>query len=102
MAIEFNKNESSNMATVLIKGHFNFDMNAEFREVLDCVSESKYGVTVDMSMVDQIDSSALGMLLLLREQCGGNNARIKIIKCRPEIHDVLKMANFQIIFDMDD
>lgn len=100
MTIEFEKNESTNSAVITIKGHFNFDMNADFKRAMDSATGSKCKIVVDMSMVDEIDSSALGMLLLLREQCGKSD-RIKIVKCRPDICDVLKMANFQTMFDID-
>lgn len=102
MSIELTKNEANNIATIHIKGHFNFDVNAEFRRVLKSASEGGCEVVIDMSMVDEIDSSALGMLLLLREQCGGNPNKIKIIKCRQDIYDVLMMANFQTMFDIDE
>lgn len=102
MTIEFKENESANIATIIIKGSFNFDVNAEFRRALESSVESKRKIVVDMSMVDNIDSSALGMLLLLREQCAGRDSKIRIINCRQDICDVLKMANFQLMFDIDD
>lgn len=102
MPIELVKNESNNTSTILIKGAFNCDLSSEFRHILESVTEPGCNVVIDMSMVDEIDSSALGMLLLLREQYGGNPNDIKIIKCRQDIHDVLRMANFQTMFNIDE
>lgn len=102
MSIEFEKNEAGNTATIVIKGGFNFDSNAEFRRAMGLAVESQRKIIVDMAMVDRIDSSALGMLLLLREQCGGSSSGIRIIKCKQDIRDVLKMANFQSVFDIDE
>lgn len=101
MTIEFEKNESSNAVTIIIKGDFTFDSNAEFRRAMESAVDLQRKIIVDMSMVDRIDSSALGMLLLLREQSGSNSKQIKIIKCNQDIRDVLKMANFQAVFDVD-
>ena len=101
MAIEFEKNESGHGGTIRIKGNFNFDVNRDFREALKAAENSGCNIIIDMSFVDEIDSSALGMLLLLREHCGGNNARIKIVKSNPAISAILKMANFQNMFDIE-
>lgn len=101
MTVEFENNEASNTATLRIKGPFNFDINGDFRGALKSAADSKRKVIVDLSMVNEIDSSALGMLLLLREQCGTNDKRVAIVKCRPDIYDILKMANFQTMFDID-
>lgn len=101
MAIEFEKNESGHGGTIRIKGNFNFDVNRDFREALRAAADSGCNIIIDMSLVNEIDSSALGMLLLLREQCGGNNARIKIVKSSAAILAILKMANFQNMFDIE-
>jgi anti-anti-sigma factor len=101
MTIEFEKNESDNTGIIRIRGLFNFDANPEFRKALEAGVGSDCKIIVDMSQVDEIDSSALGMLLLLREQCGGNHARIRIVKSKAHILAVLKMANFQNLFDID-
>ena len=45
-----------------------------------------------------MDSSALGMLLLLREHAGGDRASIKIVHCQPEVKKILTIANFHPLF----
>jgi len=47
-----------------------------------------------------MDSSALGMLLLMREEHATENTKIKIINCRKNIRALLSMANFQTLFDI--
>ena len=46
-------------------------------------------------------SSALGMLLLLREYVGGDAGRINITGCGDDIRRVLKIANFEKLFTLD-
>ena len=53
-----------------------------------------------MTDADYMDSSALGMLLLLREHAGGDNAKIEVVGCKPEIKKILAIANFQKLFDI--
>ena len=45
-----------------------------------------------------MDSAALGMLLLLRDAVGGEKADVHLVRCRAEIREMLKMANFQDLF----
>jgi len=47
-----------------------------------------------------MDSSALGMLLMMREYLGGNDASISITNCSSDIKNILTVANFQGLFNM--
>jgi anti-anti-sigma factor len=47
-----------------------------------------------------MDSSALGMLLLLREHVDGVRERVRIINCNTEIRKILEIANFDKLFDI--
>ena len=56
--------------------------------------------TVDLAGTDYLDSSALGMLLLLREHAGGEGAAIQIINASPDVKKILDVANFGKLFDI--
>ena len=100
MTISVTKNEDKNETSIVINGRFDFSMNNEFRKILTNSSDESGTYLIDMGAVDDLDSSALGMLLLLRERAGGDTANIKIQRCRPDIMEMLKMANFQTMFDI--
>ena len=100
MGINVSKNGDTNVVDVVISGRFDFSMNNDFRKILSDTSVSEGQYRIDMGAVEDLDSSALGMLLLLREKAGGDTANIKIQKCRPDIIEMLKMANFQTMFDI--
>jgi len=92
------ENDGDNV-TLVIKGRFDFNDHTEFREAYrKCDPKAAY--TLDMSEAEYMDSSALGMLLLLREHAGGDNAKIKVIGCKPETKKILAIANFQKLFDI--
>ncbi len=100
MSISITKDSANDEVCITIQGRFDFSMNSDFRKILsdpDCLGD-KY--TIDMGAVEDLDSSALGMLLLLREKAGGDNANINITRCRPDIIEMLKMANFQTMFNI--
>lgn len=87
--------------TISIKGRFNFEMHTEFREAYREETKGK-GTSrrfiVDLANVEYIDSSALGMLLLLREETDTNEANVEIVNARPEILKILETANFDRLF----
>jgi len=45
-----------------------------------------------------VDSSALGMLLVLRDKVGNQQSAIKIINARPDVKKILTIANFDKLF----
>lgn len=88
--------------TIAIKGRFNFEMHSQFRTAYqqtgDGGAEGARRYIIELGGTEYIDSSALGMLLLLREEAGANEADIEIINARPEIRKILETANFQRLF----
>lgn len=100
MSVSMTKDTANNEVTVVIKGRFDFSMNSDFRKILSDAECNGEKYMIDMGAVEDLDSSALGMLLLLREKAGGDDADIKISRCRPDIVEMLEMANFQTMFNI--
>lgn len=97
MPISSNVSDNGNQVTIHLRGRFDFNEHTHFREAYRSHAEdAKY--VLDMSGADYMDSSALGMLLLLREHAGGDKADITIAGCRPELKKILTIANFQKLF----
>jgi anti-anti-sigma factor len=48
--------------------------------------------------VNFLDSSALGMLLLLRDHAGGEHARIRLVNCSSDVRKILTISNFSKLF----
>jgi len=93
MSVIQNYDSSANKLVIRINGSFNFNLHAAFRETYRNIeAEKKPEVIVDMQNADYMDSSALGMLLLLDEHFNGQT--IKIEHCSEYIKQVLQVANF--------
>ena len=90
---------SENGLTITIDGRFDFSSHKEFRDAYRDVDPGANYV-VDMSKTDYMDSSALGMLLLLREYAGADKAKISITGCSPDIRKILTISNFQKLFNI--
>ena len=99
MTVKMNPSSDGKEAVIAIVGRFDFNVHDEFRQALDKAKVGGYAKhTLDLGAVDDMDSAALGMLLLLRDALGGDKANIQIIRCRRELREMLEMANFQGLF----
>ena len=89
------------VVTIGISGRFDFSVHQEFRQVYEQAQGVAVQYIIDLRQTEYMDSSALGMLLLLREHAGGDRANVKIVHCRPEVHKILTIANFHQLFHLD-
>ena len=88
---------SGKQHTIKIQGRFDFAMQSEFRKAYEKAASSSDFI-IDFSTADYMDSSALGMLLLLRDYAGADNAKIELKSCRSEIKNILEISNFHQLF----
>jgi anti-anti-sigma factor len=84
--------------TIAINGRFDFNCHQAFRRAYEGV-EGIEQYLIDLSKADYIDSSALGMLLLLRENVGAKGV-VKIVNATPAVRRILEIANFQRLFPL--
>lgn len=92
----------SHVFRISLAGRFGFEAHRSFRAVSDEALEAK-GVTsivIDMHAVEYIDSSALGMLLLLRDQAQAKNITVSIARATGIPLQVLEIANFRKLFSI--
>lgn len=84
-------------------GRFDFNVQREFKEAYDSlISNSAVGVIdVNLSGVDYLDSSALGMLLMLRERSTAAGKSLKLSKPTPGVEQILEIANFAKLFTIE-
>jgi anti-anti-sigma factor len=86
--------------TLSIGGKFDFKLNRAFREMYEEAPAEIQCYVIDLSRTHYMDSSALGMLLLLREHVNEDRSRVRIVCCNPEIRKILEIANFDKLFEI--
>ncbi len=101
MAVTSDGSKEQNSLTIKVSGRFDFSMHEEFRNAYDGQVEPGAAVVVDMSGVDYMDSSALGMLLLLREHAGDDNSDVRLVNGSHEIRNILEVSNFGELFKVE-
>ena len=99
MSITAELSDGNKTCTIRIQGRFDFNLHKEFRKGYQ-TAPNPQGVDfiIDMGDVDYMDSSALGMLLVLREQAGGERSSITIHNCNSDIEKILEVSNFKNLF----
>ncbi|MBF0161039.1 MAG: STAS domain-containing protein, partial [Magnetococcales bacterium] len=86
---------SGDTATIILPKEFSFSTRNEFRLAL---KEGKRFYEVDFQRVERMDSAALGMLLLLKENSNGNAASVLFKNVNPDILKMLRLVRFHELF----
>lgn len=91
----------SEIAIIRLPSRFDYSFHRQFGELYVPLLEdaSCKEVILDFSQVEYLDSSALGMMVLLQKKSSGNNIKVKVKGARGATSEILKMANMQKIFD---
>lgn len=87
-------------AVIKLAGRFDFNTHRDFRGAYEplITDADVRTVNVDFSAVDYLDSSALGMLLMLRDKLSGANKEVALTGVRDNVKQVLDIANFSKLF----
>ena len=98
--MQANISTEAGKAVIKLVGRFDFNTHRDFRGAYEplIADASVASVTVDFSGVDYLDSSALGMLLMLRDKLGGANKEVALTGVRGNVKQVLDIANFGKLF----
>ncbi len=98
MTISAKASADGSELTISIDGRFDFSSHQEFRKAYEDVASKPDQYIIDMNSTTYLDSSALGMLLLLRDYAGGDHANIRIVRCNEDVKKILTISNFEQLF----
>lgn len=93
------KNDTSELV-IKISGRFDFSKHRELREASEKADSTIKQVIVDLRATEYVDSSALGMLLVLRDKLGGEKQKVHIVNAKPEVKKILEIASFDKLFTL--
>lgn len=90
-------------AILKLDGRFDFHSHRDFRTAYENALESAdvREIVISFQEVDYLDSSALGMLLLLREKAEAAGKSVALIGLQGMVKQVLEIANFGKLFSVN-
>jgi anti-anti-sigma factor len=95
MSVRVELQEDKNQLTLKLSGQFNFSMYNEFRDAYSDEKYKKYNITIDMQDCSMVDSSALGMLLIMKKYMDKGDGEITISNSNEEVMKVLQIVHFE-------
>ena len=101
--MQANINVDSGRAVVKLAGRFDFNAHRSFRGAYEPLVDdgAVTALQIDLDGVDYLDSSALGMLLMLRDKAGAGGKAVTLANARGGVKQVLDIANFGKLFQID-
>lgn len=82
---------TSDCVTLHIGERFDYSVHRSFHDA--CLARPRArSYVVDLEGVSSMDSSALGMLLLLREHAGGDDADIRVVNANSDLRNTFRVA----------
>lgn len=100
--MQVNLTTQGEAAVISLGGRFDFKIHHEFKRCSEAALRdgAVRSIEINLDAVDYLDSSALGMLLLLREQAQGRGMGVVLRNCRGAVREILDVANFGTLFPM--
>ena len=89
--------ESGDTVTIHVTGRFDFAAHQEFINAYKNLPKGEKRFVVDLSGAEYMDSSAMGMLLQLREH-SNKNRPVELVNGNEGIREILRIANFDKLF----
>lgn len=86
--------------TISVEGRFDFSSHQDFRRAYEGQPNLPASYVIDLQETSYLDSSALGMLLLLKDYAGGDSAEISINNCNDDVKKILAISNFEQLFNI--
>jgi anti-anti-sigma factor len=101
MTISSATSENGKVLTITVQGRFDFSALQSFRNSYESLETPAERYVIDLKDSEYLDSSALGMLLALRDYAGGDAADIKIINCKPDVRKILVITKLDELFTIE-
>jgi len=102
MTLTTQVSNDGHIVTISINGRFDFNLYKDFRDAYETgLNKGNIKFIINLSQTEYMDSSALGMLLVLKERTGGDNSSIVLKNCNKEIKNILSISNFDKLFSIE-
>ncbi|MBL3600363.1 MAG: STAS domain-containing protein [gamma proteobacterium endosymbiont of Lamellibrachia anaximandri] len=98
MSISKSISSDGSKVTIAVAGRFDFSTHQDFIKAYKEQPKGEKEYIVDLSNAEYMDSSAMGMLLQLREHSSKKPGSVVLVNGNEAIQDILRIANFSSLF----
>jgi len=99
MTISSSLSDDSQTVTIQVRGRFNQDVHEAFHQAVKIHPRGEKSFVVDLADTLIIDSSALGMLLQLRDH-NRSDSRVRLINASPAVRAALVKVGYASLFSL--
>ena len=100
MTVSSDVSPEQNEITIHVSGRFDFSAHHDFQHSYTKYAKGEKKFVVDLQDVDYMDSSAMGMLLQLREHSNKEAGGVVLANGSDGIREILRIANFDKLFTL--
>ncbi len=93
--------QDGDQVEITINGRFDFNILQEFRNAYAEATAPGLMYSIDLAQTEYIDSSALGMLLNMKNHLGVDDNSITIKNCQPNLMKIFTIAHFDKKFNFN-
>ena len=101
MSVTASESQDGSTLTIRMTDRFDFNVHSALRAAYRNDSKRFGSYVIDLRDTNYIDSSALGMLLQIKEFAGGAAPAVRIKNAEPVIKDILRIANFEKLMTIE-
>ncbi len=102
MAVTTQSSNDGSTITISIDGRFDFTLYKDFRDAYEAgLNKGSSSFIINLAQTEYMDSSALGMLLVLKDRTDSDNSSVTIKNCNKEIKNILTISNFDKLFSIE-
>ncbi|XPF94642.1 STAS domain-containing protein [Colwellia sp. RE-S-Sl-9] len=101
MGIKVQVLREKNQLIIGISERFDFSLHQIFRDSYIDVESNNTEYILDLSLTSYMDSSALGMILLLKDHAESNSGSVIIRKPSETVNKILEIAQFHKLMKIE-
>ncbi len=99
--MDFVKHIENETCSIILNGRFTFSDNPKFRKILDDFKGGAVrNLVFDFSKVEFVDSAALGMLLIAKDEAEKGNIGLVLRGANGQVEKMFKVSKFDTIFKL--
>jgi len=101
MSVNCNISQDNNQVIISVNERFDFSLHQLFRDAYSQCVDQDLNYILDLSNTDYMDSSALGMILLLKDHVDLHASKLIISKPSDAVNKILEIAQFHRLMTIE-